>query len=149
MLTVRGNFTYARNMIVDQDQPDYKYLYMNRTGQARYQTFGLVAAGLFRDQADIDAWPKQSFGDVEPGDIKYLDLNGDGVVDSYDVKPIGYTYDPGNRLRIRLLAAMEGIRLLGLLPGRRPRKFLDAHRPDARLHRPQQPRGQPLLRCLR
>ena len=93
-LTVRGNFTYARNMIVDQDQPDYKYLYMNRTGQARYQTFGLVAAGLFRDQADIDAWPKQSFGDVEPGDIKYLDLNGDGVVDSYDVKPIGYTAIP-------------------------------------------------------
>lgn len=93
-LTVRGNFTYARNMIVDQDQPDYKYLYMNRTGQARYQTFGLVAAGLFRDQADIDAWPKQSFGDVEPGDIKYLDLNGDGVVDSYDVKPIGYTNVP-------------------------------------------------------
>lgn len=93
-LTVRGNFTYARNMIVDQDQPDYKYLYMNRTGQARYQTFGLVAAGLFRDQADIDAWPKQSFGDVEPGDIKYLDLNGDGVVDSYDTKPIGYTAIP-------------------------------------------------------
>lgn len=93
-LTVRGNFTYARNMIVDQDQPDYKYLYMNRTGQARYQTFGLVAAGLFRDQADIDAWPKQSFGDVEPGDIKYLDLNGDGVVDSYDTKPIGYTDIP-------------------------------------------------------
>ena len=93
-LTVRGNFTYARNMIVDQDEPDYKYLYMNRTGQARYQTFGLVAAGLFRDQADIDAWPKQSFGDVEPGDIKYLDLNGDGVVDSYDVKPIGYTAIP-------------------------------------------------------
>ena len=91
---MRGNFTYARNMIVDQDQPDYKYLYMNRTGQARYQTFGLVAAGLFRDQADIDAWPKQSFGDVEPGDIKYLDLNGDGVVDSYDVKPIGYTNVP-------------------------------------------------------
>ncbi len=93
-LTVRGNFTYARNMIVDQDEPDWKYLYMNRTGQSRYQSFGLVAAGLFKDEADIDAWPKQTFGDVEPGDIKYLDLNGDGVVDSYDVKPIGYTSIP-------------------------------------------------------
>ena len=92
-LTVRGNFTYARNMIVDQDQPDYKYLYMNRTGQARYQTFGLVAAGLFRDQADIDAWPKQSFGDVEPGDIKYLDLNGDNIVNGGK----GTLEDPGDR----------------------------------------------------
>ena len=93
-LTVRGNLTYARNVIVDQDQPDWKYLYMNRTGQARYQSFGLVAAGLFRDREDIEAWPKQAFGDVQPGDIKYLDLNGDGVVDSYDTKPIGYTDIP-------------------------------------------------------
>lgn len=93
-LTVRGNFTYARNVILDQDQPDYKYLYMNRTGQSRYQTFGLVAAGLFKDQADIDSWPEQTFGEVAPGDIKYLDLNGDGVVDSYDTKPIGYTNVP-------------------------------------------------------
>ena len=31
---------------------------------------------------------------VRGGDIKYLDLNGDGVVDSYDVKPIGYTSIP-------------------------------------------------------
>lgn len=93
-LTVRGNFTYARNVILDQDQPDYKYLYMNRTGQSRYQTFGLVAAGLFKDQEDIDSWPEQTFGEVAPGDIKYLDLNGDGVVDSYDTKPIGYTNVP-------------------------------------------------------
>lgn len=89
-LTVRGNFTYARNMIVDQDQPDYQYLYMNRRGQAQYQKFGLVAAGLFKDQEDIDSWAKQSFGTVMPGDIKYVDLNGDGIIDGYDEKPIGY-----------------------------------------------------------
>ena len=89
-LTVRGNFTYARNMIVDQDQPDYQYLYMNRRGQAQYQKFGLVAAGLFKDQEDIDSWAKQGFGDVKPGDIKYIDLNGDGIIDGYDEKPIGY-----------------------------------------------------------
>lgn len=89
-LTVRGNFTYARNMIVDQDQPDWKYLYMNRKGQQQYQTFGLVADGLYQSQEDIDSWAKSSFGTVRPGDIKYVDLNGDGVIDSYDVKPIGY-----------------------------------------------------------
>ena len=88
-LTVRGNFTYARNMIVDQDQPDWKYLYMNRKGQQQYQTFGLVAAGLYKDQEDIDSWARSSYN-PEPGDIKYVDLNGDGVIDSYDVKPIGY-----------------------------------------------------------
>ena len=89
-LTVRGNFTYARNRIMDQDEPDYAYTYMNRSGQMQYQKFGLVAVGLFQDQEDIDSWTKQSFGEVKPGDIKYLDLNGDGIVDSYDTKPIGY-----------------------------------------------------------
>ena len=53
---------------------------MNHSGQMQWQKFGLVAAGLFQDQEDIDSWAKQSFGEVKPGDIKYLDLNGDGVI---------------------------------------------------------------------
>ena len=93
-LTVRGNFTYARNRIMDQDEPDYAYTYMNHSGQMQWQKFGLVAAGLFQDQEDIDSWAKQSFGEVKPGDIKYLDLNGDGIVDNYDTKPIGYSDIP-------------------------------------------------------
>ena len=60
----------------------------------QWQKFGLVAAGLFQDQEDIDSWAKQSFGEVKPGDIKYLDLNGDGIVDNYDTKPIGYSDIP-------------------------------------------------------
>ncbi len=89
-LTVRGNFTYARNMIVDNDQPDQAYLYLNTKGQQQYQKYGLVAAGLYQNQEDIDSWAKPSFGTVQPGDIKYVDLNGDGVIDSYDRKPLGY-----------------------------------------------------------
>ncbi len=89
-ITARGNFTYAHNTIVDNDQPDWEYLYMNTIGQSNWQQFGLVSAGLFRSQEEIDAWPKQEFGEVKPGDIKYVDINGDGVVNSYDRKAIGY-----------------------------------------------------------
>jgi len=89
-LTMRGNFTYAHNIIVDNDEPAWKEPYMNRVGQSNWQTFGLVAAGLFSSQEEIDGWPTQSWGVVQPGDIKYLDLNGDGKVDEYDVKPLGY-----------------------------------------------------------
>ena len=39
-LTVRGNFTYARNRIMDQDEPDYAYTYMNHSGQMQWQKFG-------------------------------------------------------------------------------------------------------------
>ena len=90
-----GNFTFARNVIEDQDQPDYIEKYMNRTGQARWQTFGYVSDGLFRDEEDIATSPDQSaLGEVFPGDIKYKDLNNDGVIDSKDVKAIGYTSVP-------------------------------------------------------
>ena len=89
-ITARGNFTYAHNTIVDNDQPDWEYLYMNTIGQSNWQQFGLVSAGLFRSQEEIDAWPKQEFGEVKPGDIKYVDINGDGVVNNYDRKAIGY-----------------------------------------------------------
>lgn len=124
---MRGNFTYARNRIMDQDEPDYAYTYMNRSGQMQYQKFGLVAVGLFQDQEDIDSWTKQSFGEVKPGDIKYLDLNGDGIVDSYDTKPIGYSDIPeivyGSASRCK-----EGIRPVGILPGRGTCQLLDPHR---------------------
>ncbi len=45
---------------------------------------GLVALGLFSDQADIDNSPRQEFGQVKPGDIKYKDVNGDGVINEFD-----------------------------------------------------------------
>ena len=45
-------------------------------------------------QEEIDSWPKQTFGEVQPGDIKYRDINGDGQVDDYDKVAIGYTAVP-------------------------------------------------------
>jgi hypothetical protein len=62
----------------------YKDAYQNRTGQPVDATFGLEALGYFKDQADIDASPFQSYGIVKPGDIKYKDQNGDGVIDDND-----------------------------------------------------------------
>ena len=93
-VTARANFTYAHNTILDNDQPDWEYLYQNRIGQSNWQTFGLIADGLFQSQAEIDAWPQQQFGEVKPGDIRYIDINGDGVVNDYDKKPIGFPNVP-------------------------------------------------------
>ena len=93
-LSGKANFTYAHNTIIDNDQPDWKYPYLNRRGQMLWQQYGLVAAGLFESQADIDSWPTQTFGEVKPGDIKYIDINGDGKIDTNDEKPIGWAAVP-------------------------------------------------------
>ena len=51
---------------------------------------GLVALGFFQDQADIDASPLQEFGQVKPGDIKYKDVNEDGVINENDYVTMNY-----------------------------------------------------------
>lgn len=62
----------------------YDNAYQYRAGRPVDATFGLEAVGLFRDEADIANSPLQAFGDVKPGDIKYRDQNGDGIVDGND-----------------------------------------------------------------
>ena len=93
-VSARGNYTFNRNKKLYDDLPDQIWSYQNLTGFAYNQQFGLIAEGLFKDQKDIDNWPKQDFGDVRPGDIKYRDVNGDGVVNNFDKVAIGYTTIP-------------------------------------------------------
>ncbi|SKA36060.1 TonB-linked outer membrane protein, SusC/RagA family [Chitinophaga eiseniae] len=85
----RGNFNFNINKNVYDGLPPWQYPWLNRTGHTIDQRFGYVALGLFSDSADIAKSPRQS-GDVRPGDIKYQDLNGDGIINSYDQQAIGY-----------------------------------------------------------
>lgn len=93
-LTLRGNMTYSKNKILERDEPSTIYTYSLYAGHRVNQAFGLVALGLFKDYDDIRNSPKQTFGDYEPGDIKYKDINGDGVIDSNDICAIGATTRP-------------------------------------------------------
>ena len=98
-LTGRANFTYNRNELLNNDEPDWEYKYQNRVGKpfgsgGNLQPFGLVALGLFESQEEIDNSPKQSFGEYRVGDIKYQDVNGDGQIDSQDQIAMGYTNLP-------------------------------------------------------
>ncbi len=102
-LAVRGNLTYAVNEILEQDEPaTVKGTNRSSTGKPVGQIFGLVAEGLFTeaDFEDVDngvlnkSVPAHTYGIVRPGDIKYKDLNGDGVVNDFDRTAIGGTVDP-------------------------------------------------------
>ena len=93
-LTVRGNITYSKNKILDYDIENSVYPYQYQTGYRVNQLRGLIAEGLFADYDDIRNSPKQMYGDVQPGDIKYKDVNGDGVVDDGDIVAIGATTTP-------------------------------------------------------
>ena len=90
----RGNFTYNRNKKLYDDRPTPIWAYQTEVGQRLYQQRGLVALGLFESEEEIANSPEQKFSTVHPGDIKYKDINGDGVIDSYDRIAIGHTHIP-------------------------------------------------------
>lgn len=93
-VTGRGTFTYANNEILRNGDALNKYPWMNSVGQKIYQKFGWRAVGLFESQEEIDRSPIQfsegNHSRLRPGDIKYRDLNGDGVIDDYDKMPVGF-----------------------------------------------------------
>lgn len=92
--SLRGNFTFARNKVIEDDSARQIYDYQNSRGQSVNLPFGLVADGLFQSQEEIDASPRQEFGTYTVGDIKYKDLNGDKVINAYDRTYLGYAREP-------------------------------------------------------
>ena len=93
-MSARGNYSFNRNQIIYDDQPTPVWPYQSQAGFAYGQQRGLIAEGLFESEDEISNWPTQKFGTVHPGDIKYRDINNDGVVDVYDKVAIGYTTIP-------------------------------------------------------
>lgn len=93
-ITLRGNMTYSKNEVLERDEENKVYPYQYDRGYRVGQQKGLIALGLFKDYDDIRNSPRQQFGVVQPGDIKYKDVNGDGVVDVGDKVAIGATTRP-------------------------------------------------------
>ncbi|UKJ06745.1 SusC/RagA family TonB-linked outer membrane protein [Solitalea lacus] len=88
-LSLAANAQLFDNKVIFQDEVNRPYDYQYRTGQRVGQPFGLVALGLFQSQAEIATSPTQFGVALQPGDIKYKDLNGDKVIDDNDVTAIG------------------------------------------------------------
>ena len=94
-MTVRGNFTYATSKYSKYEEPDYSAIpWRSKIGSKLNQPFGLIAERLFVDEEDVLNSPKQQFGEYMAGDIKYKDINKDGIIDDRDKVPIGYPTTP-------------------------------------------------------
>ena len=89
----RFNWTYTENQYKYLDEPSYPYVWQTSTGKPLSRRVGYIAEGLFRSQEEIDNSPKQDLGStVMVGDIKYRDVNGDGIINTEDqviISPYG------------------------------------------------------------
>ncbi|PZR28362.1 MAG: TonB-dependent receptor [Citrobacter freundii] len=93
-LDVRLNGAYNRNKVLYLSEvllpEDYAYR-LRSTGYRLGQPFGYKTAGFFNSERDILDWYDQTaIGPApKPGDLKYRDMNGDGVITEQDQVPIG------------------------------------------------------------
>lgn len=93
--TAMGNFTYATSEFSVYEEPSYENApWLRSEGQKIGQPLGLIAERLFIDEYDVANSPIQEFGEYSGGDIKYKDINKDGIINSYDRVPIGFPTTP-------------------------------------------------------
>ncbi|QNA45656.1 SusC/RagA family TonB-linked outer membrane protein [Lacibacter sediminis] len=96
-INVRGTFTYATSKVKVTDEIVFpaNIAYLSRANHSISQTWGLIAERLFIDQKEVANSPVQ-YGDIGllAGDIKYKDVNGDGVINNDDMVPIGFPQQP-------------------------------------------------------
>ncbi len=116
-VNVGGNFAFSRNKIVEQLEEPRLYDNLVTTGRRVNQVYGMRTIG-FVTQADIDAGYTQEFGTLAPGDLKYADVNGDGVVNSDDVEAMGYsTVTPEIYFAVNLGFEWKGLGITALFQG--------------------------------
>lgn len=106
------NFSYVDNKITDLSGGDTPG---RSVGDPINNIYGYVVDGMFKDQAEIDAHSKQIWGAV-PGDLKYRDINNDGVVNEKDRKSLG-TYFPKINLGLRLGFSYKNLDFSALIQG--------------------------------
>lgn len=117
--TVGGNLSYNRSKVINKDEAPQLYDNLYETGHRLGQLYGYKAIGFFKDQADIDASTPQSLGSTpRPGDIKYEDVNKDGVIDKNDKVAIGYsTTAPELYYNLHIGAEWKGLGFYAIFQG--------------------------------
>ncbi len=119
---VKANVSYATNIILFQDEITRLFPYQQRTGQRFGQIFGYISEGLYNSWEEVND-PKRPVSTfvgsnrIQPGDIKYRDVNGDGIINFLDEVPIGKPTIPETIFGFSLGANWKGFDLSVLFQG--------------------------------
>ena len=89
---ISANLTYAKNKIEYFAEPEGVLPYQQNTGRPMDTGLYYIADGIFNDQEEIDNNP--SWPDARPGDVRFADINDDGVIDGADRRRINQNGTP-------------------------------------------------------
>lgn len=127
--SVGGNIAFNKNKILSMGGTGDQYMYdtngacygIMREGEAFHSFYGYKTDGYFQSEDEIaKAYPnghiQLSGRDPKPGDIKYVDANGDGKLDANDRCVLG-SWDPGITFGFNLSANWNGFDIMAVLQG--------------------------------
>lgn len=112
---VSANLSYAHNSIIFMDETPNLEEYQNQTGHPVGSSLYYKADGIFHSQAELEAYPHQNGQKV--GDVKIVDLNNDGVIDSKDRFRFDYTSTPRTVFGINLGLSYKNFDVSALIQG--------------------------------
>ncbi len=110
-------FSYARNTIINRDEPKGIPDNLKLEGKPVGQFFGYQADGFYASQIDISKSPVNTLGQVIPGDLKFKDFDGDGQITSNDRTAIGYSRTPEYIFSVTPSISYKGLSLSVLFQG--------------------------------
>ncbi len=86
---VTGNWSIYQTKLLFMDEQEIPFNYLRQTGRPEGVMFGLQANGFLSAEDIANNYPKMVGYTVQPGDVKYVDQNTDGVIDEWDKVVIG------------------------------------------------------------
>ena len=119
---VSANYSFAKNKILFRDEIQPINDYQLRTGQRLGQFFGLIADGIYNTWDEVNDGKRPVYAGlannrVQPGDLIYRDVNGDGIVNDFDQVPLGYSNVPEKTYGFTLSANYKGFDMSVLFQG--------------------------------
>jgi len=123
--TIGAQYSFTRNKILEQNEVYREWDYLWRTGNSLGQAFGLQDDGFWGENDGLNGVDNvapdgtlYTFTQVlKPGDVKYVDQNGDHIIDDFDVVPIGYSWLPEIYFSFSLNASYKGFGFYALFQG--------------------------------
>ncbi|MEO5562305.1 MAG: SusC/RagA family TonB-linked outer membrane protein [Chitinophagaceae bacterium] len=113
---ITTNASLQDSKVLFADEVYRQYEWMERTGHRVNRIFGYTADGFFQTTGEINSSATTVGYTPQPGDIKYKDLNNDGVIDQFDISPIGQKY-PLIYFGVGLGASWKGLDFSALVQG--------------------------------
>jgi len=123
---IGGQISYAKNKILEKAEPPYSYSWMNETGFSYGQYKAYMNEGFYNsaEEAGNHAFNTTAGNKAQAGDLRIVDVNGDGIINEKDKVPYGYSNIPRFNFSTSLFLGYKGFEISALFTGTAQGTFL-------------------------